>query len=202
MQAGMSVVTMHPDELYCTGREVPADRMNSLVRFVRLRDIIWLIPDSETERKEMLVQKLPFLRRKRPRHPLSRAHRDSLKQDLGRDLRVGRDEGVAWVTDDTVLPGTNAPLRTIVQRLGLTHFKDDAWLIVLRYNRDDVPHSLHVPRSLDAMGHPAFEVQTDCSAPVGMTKPLPEAPEGVVGCPEAVHRSTRVRVAGMEARYI
>ena len=58
------------------------------------------------------------------------------------------------------------------------------------YNREDTERTLHVPRALDGVNQPLFQVVDDPSADCGWTKPADGTDED--GLPEAVHRSCSV----------
>jgi len=82
--------------------------------------------------------------------------------------------------------------------LGLPQFENHAWALVMRYNRSEVGTTVHVPRAVDAVDFWPFEVQMDCDAEVGKTKPTAEAASGAAGYSEAVHRSRRIDLSDME----
>lgn len=122
--------------------------------------------------------------------------------DLAREYPTGHSGAITWVADAADMPWQDPTLRPALRRLGLPHFEQEAWVLILRYNRNDLNRTLHVPRALDGINCPGFAVQTDCDAPTGMTKPTPEAGEGALGYPEAVHRTTMMNTSVIDLRQI
>lgn len=96
--------------------------------------------------------------------------------------------GIAWVTDVVTVGLPLPPYASIVDQLGLSHLVGDRAGIVFRYPRAAAP-PLHLPRSLDALGHPPFAIEEECDALSGTTKRLSD---GQPGLPEAVHRGCQI----------
>lgn len=84
----------------------------------------------------------------------------------------------------------------------MPHFEEEAWTLVLSYNREVVADGLFVPRALDGIENLPFRVQEDCSASAGLTEPTAEAGSGARGYPEAVHRSAIVAVDAVSLKAI
>ena len=104
------------------------------------------------------------------------------------ELTLAHPRGVAWVTD-VVAVGLPLPAyASLIDRLGLSHLFGDRAGIAFRYPRAVAP-PLHLPRSLDAVGHPPFAIEEQCDASSGRTKPLSV---GLPGLPEAVHRGCQI----------
>jgi len=128
--------------------------------------------------------------------------RRQLCEELQAEYPTGQPEHITWVADDGEMPEPLAGLRDVLRRCGLQKFEGQTWVLILRYNRVDVPESLHVPRVLDAVDQPRFDVQTDCDAPTGRTKPTEKADAGAAGYSEAVHRSDSIPMQQVELRRI
>ena len=175
-------------DLYLSGRHVPNNRFRRSGRMINAKTAFYL--DSAYS-KTSGVSKADLEQADRS---LVSAFVEGYDGNSGG--QIGENGRVAWITE--VGSATNFLLSNahedLAARLGLAHLKEaidtNKAVVWLEYDREDLPESLHVPRALDAINHPAFRPETDCSAPCGTTHPLPSA--SGPGLPEAVHRSCKV----------
>ncbi len=202
-----------PDRFYCVGRIVPEDRMRTLIRFTPVADWSRNLDKEAPQRASGIAQRTGVLQSsslaavggsaaKLWPADLSPKQRAALCSDLAQEYPTGHSGGIAWVADAADVPWQDDRLRPVLRRLGLPHFEHDIWVLMLRYNRNDLNRTLHVPRAFDGINCPGFAVQTDCDAPTGMTRPTPEAGEGSLGYPEAVHRNRMMKISVIALRQI
>ena len=202
-----------PGPFYCTGRTVPDERMHTLIRFTAVVDWSRNLDKEAPQRASEIAQRSGILQSDALRAAapakaklwpadLSAKQRTALCGDLAQEYPTGHPGGITWVGDAAEIPWQDDTLRPALRGLGLPQFEEEAWVLILRYNRNDLNPTLHVPRALDGINSPGFAVQTDCDAPTGMTKPTPEAREGTLGYPEAIHRSTMMNISVIDLRQI
>ncbi len=120
-------------------------------------------------------------------------------------INLGNLIGLVWVADHDQVKDLTDDLRRLIDRLGLVWSDDEAQCILCAYNREDAGRAdggrmLHVPRALDAVGDPQFEVNRDCSADHGRTRPMTRPIDE--GLNEAVHRNCSVVPSLWEARTL
>ena len=199
--AAKAVVNDDPDMFYCTGLPVGSLAFALALRFAVVEDWVYLVPLSRPDVLEGLRQRFPIAGANWPQG-LTENQRRSFCLELAQVLQVGFPNRIAWVSDAGQVPWDAPGLRQVLRCLGLPQFEGIAWTFVLRYNRVDLPRTMHVPRAFDGIGNWPFRVEEDCSAPSGTTRPTKEAGADATGYPEAVHRSTEVPVRAVELKAI
>ena len=184
-----NIVTQGPDNFVCCGQEVPVGIFTELFRFESVEHLRYRIHD-ELDKRGLIDQNLADLEEEDLR---------DITDDYDGPVALGNPV-VVWATDfEHVRPHLDGP-KMLSARLGREMPAEEAYCIVCVYNRDDTGRTLHVPRSLDAVNMPEFEVGTNCSANHGMTKPLLGATGG--GIPEAVHRDCMLTPIRWEMRPV
>jgi len=203
--AAKQIVWGDPDTLCCCGGSVPHDLFFSLVRFMMVRTIIRGLDDLDPGTSADLINRY-HIDTCNPDHwpeDLTEDRLSALCDELASDCSTGYPNGVTWVADAHEVPWNKPDLREILRGLGLPHFENQIWVQVLRYNRADIkPKKLHVPRTLDAIDNPDFDVAVDCNATTGITKPTLEAEVGTTGYREAVHRTCNTTMETLEIKRI
>lgn len=171
-------VQADPDGFVCQGREVPRDLFAALFRLERVSSLRRIIPREVLDAKGL-----------RDRELIEHAPEEELRSVVHEHhgpIQLGNKLQVVWVTDFARIETLLNDLPQIANRLGL---QADRY-ILCAYNREDTDRSLQVPRALDGVDNPGFQVVVDCSADYGRTRPVNGPPEQ--GLPEAVHRSCSI----------
>jgi hypothetical protein len=185
---GWEVVHQDPDRFTCQGRPVPDGVFVSLVRFEDIGSLQYRVPDVLREKGLRDPEALPAL----PDEDLR-----TVTDEHDGDVQLGNLLALVWVSDFDFVQGQGYDceghdgLGELIDRLGLDHLDGASRCVICVFDRDRADGSLHVPRSLDAISMPAFELVEDCSAEQGQTRPLHSPDKG--GLPEAVLRSCTVR---------
>lgn len=176
------------DDLLCTGKEVPQDRFQTLVRIVLPENLRFIVGDDYMRRGgftdyDMETDEVTV--------------RNCVEDYDGAGLggQVGRPGGIAWAAEDSQALGSiRSDGAALTDRLGLEaqhrSATDRGFYVRLAIARQNLPTSLHVPRILDGIGFAAFRPVADCSSATGMTFPL--SGNASEGFPEAVHRACAV----------
>lgn len=174
--------------LTCAGREVPPGVFVVLWRLDAGMLLKYRIPEEERDAffgERGLEKDNPF--RDQPK---------SVKEEIvaalnTRNLSLSNALGLFWVADKRDIDPVWPDIAQIADRLGWDLCHEESTVLIFWYERNDLPHSLRVPRVLDAINRPWFKPNPDCSAPAGKTRPL-TLPEDQ-GLPEAVHRGCVMR---------
>ena len=173
------------------GPEVAAGFFPMLARVRPARDYRWCLPT--TARQQF------FLDFGIERDEWPNASDDQLRQwieghqvDYVGPIETGGRSGSAFVTDNSQLPVPIPDFAQLQYLLGLVFADGSRTLgIVWRYTRATLAaqgRRLCLPRSLDGLDYPPFEMETNCSAPHGRTR----QPNGNPGLPEAIHEGCQV----------
>ncbi len=191
--SAFDVIKTAPDVFVCKGTFVPEGVFVRLFRVECVSDLRYRLPEDTLTSKGVnhkeFVDSLP--------------DEDllSLTDEYDGPIQLGNQIDVVWVTDFERVEPLLTDLAGLLDRLGrLAADSDMGRCVVVAYDREQAGRSVHVPRSLDAMGHPEFDVIEDCFAEMGMTKPITASP--AMGLPEAVHRGCRVLPSRWEMRRI
>ena len=172
------IVQDDPDRFVCQGREVPETMFVGLFRFQSVSSLRYALPPPflesigyrdkdfsvDTEEEDLL----------------------SVADEYGGPVNLGNQLQIVWITDFAEIENRLIDPPALANWLGL----DADRYIVCVYNREDTGRTLHVPRALDGVNQPLFEVVDDPAADCGWTKPTDGSKEG--GWPEAVHRNCSV----------
>jgi hypothetical protein len=177
--SAQEVVRDAPDRFVCQGREVPANRFVTLLRFQRVSSLGYAIPENVRDARGFRDKEFTV---DTPEEDLR-----SFTDEYNGPVNLRNPIQVVWVTEFAAIEALLGNLAEVAGRLGI-EVTDRCVLCV--YNRGDTGRTLHVPRALDAVNHPQFRVVEDCSADHGWTLPLNRPPDQ--GLPEAVHRSCSV----------
>jgi hypothetical protein len=176
------VVKEDPDTFVCQGQEVPSTMFTVLFRIEDPDAMRYRIPDE--------LDRLGF-RDAVVLADLSDEDLRLLTDEYGGSVQLGNDLGIVWVTTmDEVVDLVPDMLGSLCNRLGLPWSAVVSRVVLCAYNRHETGRTLHVPRALDAVNRPEFEVEANCGANMGMTRPLAGSPDD--GLVEAVHRSCSV----------
>ncbi len=187
------VIKADPDVFVCKGPFVPDGVFVRLFRVECISDLRYRLPEETltatgVNHKEF-VDSLPD------------EDLQSLTDEYDGPIKLGNQIDVVWVTDFERVEPLFDDFAGLLDRLGWSEAASDMGrCVVVAYHREQVGRTIHVPRSLDAMGHPEFDVIEDCSAEMGMTKPITAPRE--MGLPEAVHRGCTVVPSRWEMRRI
>lgn len=180
---GETVVRDWSEDLTCQGPLLPQGSFAELARVRSACDYHKYLPAAE---REVFLESIV-----RTESEFTAASADDLRlwiephlDAYTGEVAVADNRGVAWVTDAAGLGLPLPPYSLIADQLGLSHLFGDRAGIIFRYPRAKAP-PLHLPRSLDAVGHPPFAIVEDCDASAGRTRQLSN---GRPGLPEAVHR--------------
>ena len=180
------VVEDKPNRYLCQGKEVPNDRFEVLVRFTNTRNMKYVLTQSEWTRLETtfgLPKNTPFER-------LDETRQSVVMKSIKGPLNLGTATALVWATENGAVRTNLSSLpkvpAQVIEDLGLDQFVGEEQCLVISYRRDKTRQPIHVPRILDAIGHPRFQPTSDCGAECGKTLPL----SGVLadGLPEAIHR--------------
>ena len=170
-----NVVYGDQDRFTCKGKPAAADRFRSLFRLEDVSSLRYRVPEALARgdvTDSELVGELP--------------DEDllTLTNEYHGEVSLGNRLGVVWCAD--AAGSLAGDMTTLVERLGIAALENADRCVLCKYDRSTTGKSLHVPRVLDAIDRPEFEVVQDCDAETGMTRPL----EGSTaeGLPEAVHR--------------
>lgn len=193
-----AVVADDPDRFLCTGRVIPDDGFAVLFRIERISNLDRRLPGYVLAKTGLTGKAI--------RAGLSDEDLRTVTSEYDGPINLGTpDWPLVWVADHDQVKDLTDDLRRLIDRLGLDWSDDEAQCILCAYNREDAGRTdggrtLHVPRALDAVDSPQFEVNRDCSADHGQTRPITRPIDE--GLNEAVHRNCSVVPSLWQARTL
>lgn len=167
-----------PNKFVCQGWEVPGELFAGLFRLQRVSSLRYVLPPEVLDGKG--------LRDREFAGGISHEDLRCIVDQYEGPVKLGNELQVVWVTDVAQIEGLREDINQIIIRLGLPPDR----YVLCEYNREDTNRTLHVPRALDAVNQPLFEVVVDCSADYGRTRVIGGSAEE--GLPEAVHRACSI----------
>ena len=180
--------------LLCLGGQTEDGRFGELVRLQRPSSLNYSIPKDRLE--SAFGGGAGFTP-----EMLSKIDRDVIATFLeGYDgpVDTSNEFGITWGADMAeVGPVAATRPAELRNRLGLSGWEDEDYVLLLAYTRTQVAGGLHAPRIFEGIDSPAFRLATDCNATVGRTRPLSGDPAN--GFSEVVHLGCRVRPSRFEA---
>ena len=177
-QFAFNVVLHDPDRFVCQGRNVPEDLFVSLFRLQRVSLLGYALPPS-------LLDSIGYEDRAFW-DDIAEEDLRSVTDEFDGQVQVGNRLKVVWVTDFADIADRLTDLSSLVNSLGL---EEDRY-VLCSYNREDAGRTLHVPRAIDAIDQPLFQVVDDPNADHGWTGPTDGRVEERL--PEAVHRNCKI----------
>lgn len=175
-----SVVAEDLDNFTCQGRHVPEGRVQTLFRMESVSSLRYRTPDI-LDRMGLTDSSLRRLASEELR---------TIIDDYEGIVLLGNKLQIVWATDYAMTQDLLDNPKVLIDRLGLAHLAEEAHCIFCAYPRNGGGGVLNVPRALDAIDMPGFQVVPDCSAESGKTRPLTARPED--GLPEVIHRRCQV----------
>lgn len=176
------VVKGDPDRFVCQGNPVHDERFVQLFRIDGVDVLRYRVPEALAKvglrHKDVILGNVP------------QEELRALSDEYKGEVKLGNDLQIVWVTDRDEAAPLLDDWEQLSDLLGRPSGGAEARCIFCGYNRSATGRTLHVPRVLDAIGIAEFEVNEDCSAEAGKTRPITRPPEE--GLPEAVHRSCEV----------
>ena len=163
----------------CQGRRVPGKAFSTLFRMESAKDLRYRIPkalDPKGLRDDAINR-------------LSDEDLRSVVEDYRDAVTLGSQLRIVWVTDFRAVEQLLDRVSVVADRLGMDLKGENRWVTFV-YNRKGLRCSLRVPRSLDGIDKPRFQLVEDCSAKAGRTAPMTAKEAGL---PEAVHRGCRAK---------
>lgn len=177
--AAFNVVQGDQNRFTCKGKAVPADRFRGLFRLEDVESLRYRVPEA-LDRAGVTDSEVVA--------DLAEEDLLTLTNEYDGEVSLGNRLGVVWCAD--AAGSLAGDMSTLVDRLGIAGLKNADRCVLCRYDRSRTGRALHVPRMLDAIDRPEFEVVKDCEADNGMTRPLRRP--AAEGLPEAVHRRCTV----------
>lgn len=175
----------------CQGKEVPKGKFERLIRFDKSKNWSHRFPTADDPRLNAL--RAMGIDKRQPLSRLNEEQQVALTRELeAAEVLVGhpRKCPIVWLADADDVQWTAGNTSRTLDRLGLDMGPSVHDVMITQLNRDELAKSLHVPRALDATDNPLFQVNTDCDANSGFTRPIGKAAEdGESGLPEAVTRN-------------
>ena len=172
------IVRDAPDRFVCQGREVPETMFVGLFRFQSVSALRYALPRG-------FLESIGY-RDKEFCDDTEEEDLRSAADEYDGPINLGNKLQIVWVTDFAEIENKLNDPTALTNWLGI----DAHRYILCVYNREDTGRTLHVPRALDGVDRPLFQVVDDPAADCGWTKPADGSEEG--GRPEAVHRKCSV----------
>ncbi len=201
----INIVEKDKEYFTCSGDEVPSDIFKLLLRFQRPSSIGHSMP---ADKKEELFAKFGITsyntaNEEEEDFPLEYEDLKIITDEYDGDVVLGNKKSldIVWVADFNNCESLLSGVRDLLIILGLDTLLNEKkdMCLILQYTRSKLVESLHVPRAFDGIGSPQFQVQSDCDAYHGITKPLEN---GYDGLPEAIHRGCKVKLEVFDVRRI
>jgi len=173
------------------GPEVAGGVFDNLARIRPARDYRWCLP---TAARQQFFLDFGIGRDDWPTAPDDqlRLWIEAHQVDYTGPIETGGRSGPAFVTDYAQLPVPTPSFEDLQNLLGLIFADGSRTLgILCRYRRTELTSQglrLCLPRSVDGLDYPPFEMEPDCTAPHGRTRQLNGSP----GLPEAIHASCQI----------
>ena len=178
-------------QLKLQGRVVPPDRFAKVTRLVKQSSAGYLL--SETSRAGYGLTDADI-------EAMSKPTLDLFLSASRQQVTLGNRLGISWVADHAELTSSGAASKQWIDRLGLDTWSNETVAIQIVVERSQLGVDLRVPRAFDAVDNPQFELEPDCAAPVGRTRPLSSA--STDGFSEAVHSACNCQPETVDVKLL
>jgi hypothetical protein len=176
-----NVVGRDESDFLFQGRSIPSGHFEELLRLQRVGTLRYCLPESFLSARGISRSLL---------ERLTVGELNDLLEGYSGSGEPGGMSSVVWVTDGAAVRDLIGDCRAISNRLGLRNWEHEKLCVIITFGRDRLVTSLHVPRVFEGINDSQFELEVDCAALRGTTKPISEDEDGL---PEAVYRKTNLK---------